>query len=355
MRRVTSFLAGRLVRAVLTLLTLITLAFVLCWAIEPEPADFVYPQAVGHGFSSYQLSHAHHLLGTDRPKIVQYLDYLGHLARFDFGREWNGTQLVGNDHLIQQAINPVLGAPLRVTLSIVLGGALLVLLLAVPLGAIAGSRVGSWSDRTISLVALIGICTHPMVLGLILDSAFGRKLGWLPLSGYCPIFRGAQDTCGGVGAWATHLILPWITFALLFLALYTRMIRSSVVEALHEDYVRTARAKGASETRVLGHHVLPAASLSVLTMVGMEVGTAIGVSIYIEAAFGMTGLGRLAVQTMGGTYYGLDVPLTLAVVVVLTLIVIVGNLAVDFLYGVLDPRAGRGTERGTKSLAGGVL
>jgi peptide/nickel transport system permease protein len=355
MRRVAAFLAARLVRAVLTLLTLIALTFAICWAIGPEPADFVYPQAVGHGFSPYQLHHAHQLLGVDRPKIVQFVDYLGHLARLDFGHQWNGAQLVNNDHLVQTAINPEIGAPLRVTLSIVLGGALLVLLLAVPLGAIAGSRVGSWSDRTISIVALVGICTHPMMLGLILDSAFGYKLQWVPLYGYCPIFRGAQDTCGGVGQWAWHLLLPWITFALLFLALYTRMIRSSVADAMHEDYVRTARAKGASEARVLGRHVLPTASLSVLTMVGMEVGTAIGVSIYIEAAFGMSGLGRLAVSTMGGTYYGLDVPLTLAVVAVLTLIVVVGNLVVDVLYGVLDPRAGGGTERGTKSFAGGVL
>ena len=134
------------------------------------------------------------------------------------------------------------------------------------------------------------------------------------------------------------------------------MIRVSVAETLHEDFVRTARAKGAGETRVLAFHVLPSASLRVLTMVGMEIGTAIGVAIYVEAAFGIRGLGRLAVVAMGGANRSLDLPLILAVVSVITVIVVVGNLIVDLAYAVLDPRAARETVRTrTKSLAGGVF
>ena len=152
------------------------------------------------------------------------------------------------------------------------------------------------------------------------------------------------------------MILPWLTFALLFLALYTRMVRISVAETLHEDYVRTARAKGLSERRVLRSHVLPPASLRVLTMVGMEIGTAIGVCIYVEAAFRLNGLGRQAVIAMGGASLGIDLPFTLAIVFLISVIVIVGNLAVDFLYAVLDPRAGRETARGReKTLVGGVF
>ena len=162
--------------------------------------------------------------------------------------------------------------------------------------------------------------------------------------------------CGGLTDWTSHLILPWITFALLFLALYTRMIRLTVAETLHEDFVRTARAKGAGETRVLTFHVLPSASLRVLTMIGMEIGTAIGVAVFIEAAFGIRGLGRLAVGAMGGANRSLDLPLVLAVVSVITVMVIVGNLLVDLVYVLLDPRAGRETVRTrTKTLAGGVF
>ncbi len=351
--RIAAYMARRLAAGLITLLTVIALTFVVYWALPTRPSAFVYPDAPS--LTHAQVAHANHLLGLDRPKIVQYGDYVSHLLRGDLGRQWAGTKLIGSDQLSQRPIGTVLYPDLRITLSIVLGGALLVLLLAVPLGALAGSRVGSWSDRTISLVALIGICLHPMVVGLILEGTFGH-LRTFRIAGYCPLVPGQGSLCGGLDDWTMHLILPWVTFALLFLALYTRMIRLSVAETLHEDFVRTARAKGAGETRVLAFHVLPSASLRVLTMVGMEIGTAIGVAIYVEAAFGIRGLGRLAVTAMGGANASLDLPLALAVVSVVTVIVIVGNLIVDLLYAVLDPRVGRETVRTrTKSMAGGVF
>jgi peptide/nickel transport system permease protein len=244
----------------------------------------------------------------------------------------------------------------------------------VPLGALAGSRIGSLRDRTISTASLIGICTHPMVLGLVLATVFGAEhLNWLPGGGYCTFgapggfgapspgggnaaVLGAVAPCHGPRQWALHLVLPWITFALLFLALYTRMIRASVADTLHEDFVRTARAKGAGAVRTMRSHVLPSATLRVLTMVGMEIGTAIGICIYIESAFGIGGLGRAAVRVMGGAQSSIDLPFTLGIVTMITLIVVVGNLVVDLLYAVFDPRAGRETARGrTKSLVGGVF
>ena len=153
----------------------------------------------------------------------------------------------------------------------------------------------------------------------------------------------------GTGRWAEHLILPWITFALLFVALYVRMIRASVAETEREDFVRTARAKGAGEMRVLAHHVLPNAGLRVLTMIGMEIGTAIGISIYIESAFQLSGLGRLSLQALAGTA-ALDLPLVLGIATVLTTIVVLGNLVVDLLYAAVDPRVG--TAFHTRTTAG---
>lgn len=352
MRRILAYFVRRLAAAVLTLLTLIAITFVVYWALPSTPATFVYPQS-SH-LTSYQIANANRLLGLDRPKIVQYGDYLAHLARGDLGRQWTDSQFFG-DRLVQTPLGPSLYKAVGATLSIILGGAFFVLLLSVPLGALAGSRVGTLTDRTVSIVALVGVCTHPMVLGSVLKSTFGRfDLPWPSLGGYCPLIRGSADTCGGPVDWAGHLALPWLTFALLFLALYTRMIRASVAETLHEDFVRTARAKGAGEARVLRVHVLPSASLRVLTMVGMEIGTAIGVCVYIEAVYGIGGLGRLAVYAMGGAVSSIDLPLTLGVVSMITLIVVVGNLVVDLLYAVLDPRAGR--ERpANRPLAGGVI
>jgi peptide/nickel transport system permease protein len=353
--RVATFLIRRIVTGVFTLCALIALTFVVYWALPSQPARFVYPAA--QHLSNYQVAHANHLLGLDKSKPVQYVDYLRQLVRGDVGGFWTGSQLIENKRLEQTPIGPTLFPSLRITLSIIFGGAILVLLLALPLGTLAGSRVGSARDRAISGFSLLGICTHPMVLGLILASTFGTiGLGWLPGEGYCPLRRGPTDQCGGVSAWSEHLILPWLTFALLFLALYTRMVRISVAETLHEDFVRTARAKGLPERKVLQSHVLPSASLRVLTMVGMEIGTAIGVCIYVEAAFRFDGLGRQAVIAMGGASFGIDLPFTLAIVFLIAVIVIVGNLAVDLLYAVLDPRAGRETARGReKPLVGGVF
>jgi len=354
MTRIATFFLRRVGASLLTLLSLIAITFVVYWALPSTPATFLYdPQHL----TQAEVVKVNHLFGLDRPKIVQYGDYLWHLAHGDFGHSWNGSVLVDNSRVTQPPINPALFQEVRVTLSIILGGAALVVLLAIPLGALAGTRVGSLRDRVISTGTLIGICTHPMVLGLILATEFGAAhLGWLPSGGYCTIGTSRADPCHGAGQWALHLVLPWITFALLFLALYTRMIRASVADTLHEDYVRTARAKGAREMRVLRSHVLPTASLRVLTMVGMEVGTAIGICIYIESAFGIYGLGRSAVYTMGGAISSIDLPFTLAIVTTITLIVIVGNLVVDLLYAILDPRAGRETARGqTKTLVGGVF
>lgn len=353
--RFLAYAARRTVAALFTLCTLILITFVIYWSLPSTPAQFVYPQA--QHLTAYQLKHANELLGLDRSKPEQYVDYLWQLAHGNVGRYWAGSILVDNTRLEQQPIGPTLFRSFRATLAIILGGALLVVLLAIPLGAFAGTRVGTPTDRVISIGTLVGVCTHPMVLGLILATTFGYgHLNLLPSGGYCPLLRGATDSCGGVHDWVLHLMLPWSTFALLFLALYTRMIRASVAETLPEDYVRTARSKGAGEFRVVSRHVLPSAGLRVLTMVGMEVGTAIGVCIYIEAAFGIPGLGSLAVRAMGGAATDIDLPYTLAIVTMITIVVIVGNLIVDLLYGLLDPRATfEGPSRSSKGMVGGVM
>jgi peptide/nickel transport system permease protein len=348
------FLVQRVATGLLTVLAMITITFAIFWATPTQPARFVYPNV--QTLTAWHIEHGDHILRIDRPKSDQYVDFVSHLFRWDFGDSWaRGFALPG-----QSAggkgfpITAQLDSQLRVTLSLLLGGAAVVLLLAVPLGAFAGSRVGSISDRTVSLVALIGVCSHPMVLSILIRSLFHGRLHWTPPGGYCPLFNG-QPGCSGPADWATHLALPWLTFALLFLALYVRMIRVSVAETLPQDFVRTARAKGASSLRVMTRHVLPNASLRVLTMIGMEIGTALGVCIYVEAAFGLPGLASRAVFAMSGST-NLDLPVIMALVFVISTIVVVGNFAVDTLYAVLDPRlALGGRPRTAKSAAGGVI
>ena len=369
MGRLVYFLVRRALAGLFTVWAIVTLAFFAFWAIPSQPAQFVYP--FSPHLTDYQIKQADHLLGIDRPHLTLYVDYLWKLLHGDFGSSWASyAQIPGaiptaGAKFTPPGLRSQLFAELGVTLSIVLGGALLVLLLAVPLGAIAGSRLRSLGDRTISLVALIGVCTHPMVIALILRSTIGRHLHWAPDSGYCPlsglhlpagvVISPGTDrlpTCNGVADWASHLALPWITFTLLFLALYTRIVRASVADTMPEDFVRTARAKGAGEARVIGRHVLPNAALRVLTMIGMEVGTAIGVCAYIETAFAMNGLGLAGIRAM----LGLDLPEILAVVTTITLIVVIANLIVDALYAIIDPRIRFSIDRTqNKHLAGGVI
>jgi peptide/nickel transport system permease protein len=364
--RAARYLVRRTARAVLTLLLMIAVTFAFYFAIERQPPlGFLFPQnARGAPATPHQIAMARHMFFLDRSKVGLYVDYVAGLAHGDFGT----TSNIQNGELVDGIREQAPYAPMRATLSILIGGAILVVLLALPLGAISGSRIGSWADRVISFGALVLVCFHPMMLGLILRNAGGRIDG-LPTTGYCTFGKhtlsadqarlyspGFEPCTGGPAQWFTHLLLPWLTFALLFLALYTRMVRASVAETIHEDFVRTARAKGASQARLLGRHVLPNAGLRVLTMVGMEIGTAIGVCIYIESAFGIGGLGTTAVQELGGGLPFIVLPSLLSIVVLITLIVVVGNLVVDALYAVLDPRVGiqQGEQR-TKSLVGGVF
>jgi peptide/nickel transport system permease protein len=365
MRRIALFLARRIVGGALTLWAIVTLTFLMYWSLSPQPGRFVYP--FGIKVTPYQLHDGARRLGATRPKLTQYGDWWWHLLHGDLGRMWTGATL--NDNVLTTApIGPQLYPAIRETLCILIGGAILAVLISVPLGAIAGRRIGSTADKLISLGALVGVCTHPIVTGKLLTQWFGIDLHWLPVGGYCTFVKHAApqglglpanyQPCGGPVDWAQSLILPWFTFAFLFLAIYTRMIRASVSESLHEDYVRTARAKGARERRVMARHVLPNASLRVLTMVGMDIGTALGVAVFVEFAYGFFGLARLSINAMTGDpgAEATDLPMLLAVVTVIALIVVIGNLIVDTLYAVVDPRTGSADRPGrTKEIAAGVM
>jgi peptide/nickel transport system permease protein len=188
------------------------------------------------------------------------------------------------------------------------------------------------------LFVLLGLCAHPVWLGLMSSWFFGVKLRWLPVAGYCDLRYNPESTnlCGGPRYWAYHMILPWLTFAFLFAALYARMIRGSVLEVLNEDYVRTALAKGAGRARVIRKHVLRNAMLPVITMIGMDVGIAFGGTLFIETVFDLPGMGQLLVSSLGGA--GPDLPVIMGIVLVVCFAVVIANLVVDLLYPLVDPR-----------------
>ena len=184
---------------------------------------------------------------------------------------------------------------------------------------------------------LIGVSAHPLWIGLMLAYIFGFRLEVTPIGGYCAVFT-PSETCGGPVQWAYHLLLPWIAFGAVFAAIYARMIRASVLEVYDADHVRTARAIGMSEGRILRTQVLRNALLPLVTMLGMDLGIAFGGAIFVERAFGLPGIGKLLISSLGGR----DLPVILGIVVLVTTAILFFNLLVDLLYPFLDPRIGYG-------------
>ena len=233
-----------------------------------------------------------------------------------------------------QEVNEILVRAAPITLSLVIGGALLWMLIALPIGVLSALYPRSATSRLTTVFVLIGISAHPLWMGLMLSYLVGAKLGLTPTGGYCEVFSPATN-CGGPAQWAYHLLLPWFTFALMYAAIYARMIRASTLETLNEDYVRTARAKGAPEWLVLRSHVLRNAMLPVVTMLGMDIAVSLGATLFVETAYGLPGLGRLFATSLARR----DFPVLLGITIYTTLVVVVVNFLIDVLYGFLDPRA----------------
>lgn len=312
---------GYLVRRILwtvVLFVALTLVTYIIFFVIPSDAVRTYQ---GRAAATIDLRRAADLNG---PVYQQYAEFLWRLLT-------HGS--LGHSFFSDRSVNSTIGAAAPVTLSLVLGGIAVWMLIAVPVGIVSALRPRSLVDRATVVFVLVGISAHPVWIGLILSYAFGFKLHLLPLTGYCDVINPSTQ-CGGPVQWFTHLILPWLTFAMLFAALYARMIRASVLEALSEEYVRTARAKGAPEWMVLRSHVLRNAMLPVVTMLGMDMGLALGGAIFVETVFGLPGLGKVAIGALGRH----DLPIIEGVVVFVTIAILIINLIVDLVYAFLDPR-----------------
>ena len=244
-------------------------------------------------------------------------------------------QSLGRSFVNREDVNDIIIRAAPVTASLVFGGAILWLLVSIPIGVYSALRPRSLIDRSAMIFVLIGISAHPVWIGLILSFVFGSYLGITPISGYCDLVNPAIGAeCGGPVEWAYHMILPWCTFALLFAALYVRLIRANVMETMSEDYVRTARAKGVAEHTVLRSHVLRNSMLPIVTILGLDIALALGGAVFTETIFNLPGLGRQVIVS----YEKTDLPVIVGVVVFSTVVIILFNLIVDCLYAVLDPR-----------------
>jgi peptide/nickel transport system permease protein len=294
--------------------------YVIFFIIPANPARL----ACGQRATQDCIDRAAKFLGTDRPIYVQYGKFLKRLVI---------DRSLGRSFTNRQSVNHVIAEAAPVTASLLFGGVVFWMALAIPIGILSALRPRSLLDRLAMVFVLVGISAHPVWIGLIFAYFIGFKAGLTPITGYCDFINPSGD-CGGPVQWAYHLILPWATFAILFAAVYVRMIRANVMEALTEDYVRTARAKGAPEWLVMRSHVLRNAMLPVVTMLGMDIGLGLGGAVFTETVYGLPGLGKTAITAINGV----DLPVLQGIVVFSTTMIIFFNLLVDLFYAWIDPR-----------------
>ena len=316
------FIARRLMWAVFLFVAVTFVTYVIFFVAPSDPAKL----AAGKAATPEQVKQVAAYLHLDEPVWKQYGLWMKQLV-FE--------QSLGRSFVNREDVNDIIIRAAPVTASLVFGGAILWLLVSIPIGVYSALRPRSLIDRSAMIFVLIGISAHPVWIGLILSFVFGSYLGITPISGYCDLVNPAIGAeCGGPVEWAYHMILPWCTFALLFAALYVRLIRANVMETMSEDYVRTARAKGVAEHTVLRSHILRNSMLPIVTILGLDIALALGGAVFTETIFNLPGLGRQVIVA----YEKTDLPVIVGVVVFSTVVIILFNLIVDCLYAVLDPR-----------------
>jgi peptide/nickel transport system permease protein len=312
------FLARRILLGLVVLWVITTVVFVMFFVAPSNVAGLI----AGRQATPETVALVKQRLGLDRPVLDQYGSYIWNLLHGDVGYSfYNST-----------SVRSLIWDRVPVTFSLAVGAAILGLLIGVSSGVLAATRPRSVADRAVSVAALFFYSMPAFLLGLIfLYFLFFRLhlagISIFPGSGYVPL---TQDPL----RWAQHLLLPWFTIALVTAALYSRLTRGSMLDVLGEDYIRTARAKGLRERRVVYRHGLRSAITPVVTQFGIDLGTLLGGVIIVENVFGLPGLGQLAVQSVTTQ----DLPVIIGTVVLASAFIVTANILVDICYAILDPR-----------------
>ena len=306
-----------LLRRLLATLPVLAIVAVLVFAmLRLTPGD---PAAVlaGDAATTEQIARIRSGLGLDRSIPEQFAIWAGRMLSGDLGESFYYKTKVTD--LIGQRLEPTLSlAALTITIAVVV---------AVPLGVLAAWRFGGWLDRGLMAFSVLGFSIPIFVLAYVLIWAVSLQLGWLPVQGY-------QRLADGVGPWLRHLLLPSITLSVIYIALIARVTRASVLETLGEDYIRTARAKGLREGRVLVRHALANAAVPIATVIGIGIALLIGGVVVTESVYAIPGLGRLTVDAV----LARDFPTIQGVILLFSFAYVLINLLVDVSYVFLDPR-----------------
>jgi ABC-type dipeptide/oligopeptide/nickel transport system permease component len=331
-----AYIIRRLIGAVIMLLLVSLVTFgIFFWLpkLAGQTTDQIAASYVGKAPTAEAIQDTKERLGLDKPVVVQYGSYLKAIA---VGKDYKAGPVT--DHCPAPCLGysfrssqPVLETLLDrapATLSLALGAAVVWLVGGIATGVVSALRRGSIWDRTTMIIALSGVSLPIYFTGLVSLALFSYSIKIFPGGGsYLPFTDNPVK-------WFEALVLPWVTLAFLYAAMYARLTRAGMLETMNEDYIRTARAKGLSETTVVTKHALRASLTPILTIFGLDLGLLLGGAVLTESTFSLPGLGQLVVDAV----FGNDLPIVLGVVMVASVFVILANLVVDILYASLDPR-----------------
>ncbi|MCB9422390.1 MAG: ABC transporter permease [Ardenticatenaceae bacterium] len=303
-------------RLLTTLLVMLGVSFVVFMIIHLVPGD---PVRIMLGLQADQakVEEIRHLMGFDRPLLVQYLDWLGNALRGNLGESF----------ITGQSVSEAVWQRLPATMSLALAALLIGVIIALPAGIISALRPGSILDYVVMFFSQIGVSVPDFWLGILMILLFALTLGWLPPSGF-------TSPTEDFGEWLQHLVLPAMTVGLITASILTRFIRSAVLESSHLNHVKTARAKGLTQPRIINRHILRNAAIPIVTIIGLQMASLLGGVIIVEIIFAWPGLGRLALDAVTRR----DYPMVQGAVLLVAMTFAVVNVLVDVLYAYLDPR-----------------
>jgi peptide/nickel transport system permease protein len=307
------YILRRLLQTIPVMLVVAIFIFLMLRLTPSDPAAII----AGDNANAEQVAQIRRQLGLDQPMLEQFVIWIGRVLRGDFGESFFFKKTVAS--LVGERIEP--------TLSLAFFTIVIAVAIAVPLGVLAAHRQGTWIDRLVMGFSVVGFSVPVFVIGYLLIYVFAIWLNWLPVQGY-------QHIGDGILGWAERLILPSLTLSVIYIALIARMTRASLLEVLSEDYIRTARAKGQIERKVLFRHALRNAAVPIVTVIGLGVALLIGGVVVTESLYTIPGLGRLTVDAV----LARDYPTIQAVILLFSFVYVMINLAVDLIYTLLDPR-----------------
>lgn len=307
------YVASRLLATLPVMLMVAVVVFAMLRLTPGDPAAIL----AGDDATQAQLAQIRQTMGLDKPIPTQFVSWMGDLVRGDLG-----VSLLSG-----APVRQMIGIRIGPTVALALCTLVLTILIAVPLGVIAASRRGKWLDRLIMTLSVLGFSVPTFVIGYLLIYLLSMKMGWFPVQGYKPLSE-------GLWPFAQRLVLPTLALSGIYVALVARITRSSLIEVMGEDFVRTARAKGARERTILLRHALRNAAVPIVTIIGIGVASLITGVVVTESVFNLPGLGRLVVEAV----LARDYPVIQGLILLFSFGYILINLLVDVLYTVFDPR-----------------